>query len=86
MTPDRRRELVRGAATELVLDAAREIDFLGVGESLDGYLDELPDEITDGMGDLTDDERDQLCRDIHDAALKATVTVAIPDDALGGEA
>lgn len=89
MTPEQRREIVRYAATELVLDAARDIEYLSVSETLDGYgqsLDshggETSEEVGDLIRELSDGERDKLCRDIHDVALKATVTVAIPDDAL----
>lgn len=86
MTPEQRRQIVRDIATELVLDAAHEIEYLtvsetlhGYGETLDSHGGETSPEVGELISALSADERDQLTRDIHDAALRATVTVQIPD-------
>ena len=58
-------ERVREIAEEIVLDHARDIEFLSVCERLDD------EGVDDGRGDLA--------RRIHDLAMSATVTVEIHD-------
>lgn len=68
MTARDRVEFIREFTTELVLDHAREIEFLSVCELL------AEDNFTQGM---PVEEVEKLAREIHDLALEATVTVEL---------
>lgn len=55
---------IRELATELILDHARDIEWLTIGER-------LPD-------DVPDDEREEVKRKIDDLIVKAKITVELP--------
>jgi hypothetical protein len=66
-TPD--PKLVQELGTELMLDAAREIDYMGIGER---YFDD------ERCAHLDDDQKEALQDAISDFVSEATVTVAGP--------
>lgn len=81
MTPEQRRHLVRDVATTFV-NAALYNAIVKVGDS--GVANLLLDRPE--AGPLTDAEFATLACDIRNAAKRATITVEIPDSALGGDA
>lgn len=62
-TPDDLRAFV----TDIILDHARDVEFLSVTEMLE-----------DDLYALDDDARDEVCRNVHDLIRKATVSVSWP--------
>lgn len=66
ITDEQKREF----AEELILEHAQDVEFLSVSERLgDTELD---------LSGLSEDEYDELCREIHDLVGKAEVTVSWP--------
>jgi hypothetical protein len=61
MTPDEIRE----HATGLILDHARDVEWLSIHESLEDF-------------DLTADEADRVAKQIDEFIAKATITVELP--------
>lgn len=73
-TPD--PQLVQELATELMLDAAREVDYMGIGER---YFDD------ERCADLDDEQKEALQDAISDFISEATVTVTAPDEQPQGD-
>jgi hypothetical protein len=69
MTP----EEIRDYATELILDHARDVEFLSISEHL-----------ADLDLELSDDEHDEACKAIDDLIRVATVTVEFPSEPVEG--
>lgn len=65
-TPEHLREL----AAEIILDHARDIEYLSVSEMLSDQLE--------GFDYLGDDDQDQITRSVHDLCRKGTITVDFP--------
>lgn len=63
--------IVRELAAEIVISHATDIEFMSVGEMIDG---------DQRIGDIDEDDFDTLQTAIHDMARKATVAVTFPDD------
>lgn len=61
---------IRTHATEILLDHARDVEYLSISERLDDL----------GL-DLPEAEHDAACEAIHDAIRTATVTVDWPEEA-----
>lgn len=68
-TPD--PAIVRELAAEAVLDAAREIDFMGVGEQFEDH---------EAFQGLSPEDFTALQTAIHRAATRATVSVEFGDE------